>query len=281
MIKKSEQFVKWHCQVSWHPKINKMFLQTIVIIVALLIGRPSAYSQIPALSVEYATNCNNDDTIQKEKIQKSNVANILKEHLNQEFNLTHTIGLKFSCTEEEDYEGPYYDPESREVIIPYYFRTYVRRNFKKSGYGDDEDELDTVTDDVLLHTIYHEIGHALIDALNLPITGKEEDAVDELSTLLLLEAYEDGDEVAISAGDFFDIEASQLEDITKSELYGLPSLDEQRFFNIICLVYGENPDGRTDLLEELDISEARKETCIYDFEKRSEAWSTLLKPYRK
>lgn len=46
---------------------------------------------------------------------------------------------------------------------------------------------------------YHEVGHALVDVLELPITGKEEDAVDQLSTYVLVEDA-DGGEVAALDG---------------------------------------------------------------------------------
>ena len=35
---------------------------------------------------------------------------------------------------------------------------------------------------VTVSTFFHELGHALIDAWDLPITGREEDAADQLPT---------------------------------------------------------------------------------------------------
>jgi hypothetical protein len=232
------------------------------------------------MSINYEVSCSKEDNIQRDHIQASDIGKTVVEHLNQEFELPQAIKLKFACSDDGE-DSPYYDPEHKEVIVPYAFRRYVQEKLRRNEYSDDAEELRTVTDDVLLHTLYHEIGHALVDVLNLPITGKEEDAVDELSTVLLLESYEDGDEIAISAGEFFDIEALQTENVTEDALFGEHSLDEQRFFNILCLVYGENPEERTDLFEGLDINEERAEMCIDDFEKRNKAWATLLKLYRK
>ena len=39
--------------------------------------------------------------------------------------------------------------------------------------------------------LYHEIGHAVIDLMRLPIFGQEEDAADVLSALLIDEIYEE------------------------------------------------------------------------------------------
>jgi hypothetical protein len=35
-------------------------------------------------------------------------------------------------------------------------------------------------------TLHHELGHALIDQLDLPVLGREEDAVDHLATIMML-----------------------------------------------------------------------------------------------
>ena len=53
----------------------------------------------------------------------------------------------------------------------------------------DTDELDIIIDDVLVDTLYHELVHALVDVLKLSITGKEKDAVDNLSTLMLIKIW--------------------------------------------------------------------------------------------
>ena len=53
----------------------------------------------------------------------------------------------------------------------------------------DTDGLDIIIDDILVHTLYHESVHALIDVLKLPITGKGKDAVDNLSTLMLIKVW--------------------------------------------------------------------------------------------
>jgi Putative metallopeptidase len=54
----------------------------------------------------------------------------------------------------------------------------------------------------------HEVGHVLIDVLNLPTTGRDEDVVDEFSTLLLLEGEEEGEKAVINAAEWFLIEGS-------------------------------------------------------------------------
>lgn len=257
-----------------------MFLKILVTALFFTLVTHGVSARSASMSIDYETSCSKEENIQRGKVQTSGVVNHVVEHLNQEFKLPQDIRLRFVCTGQGE-DAPYYDPEHKEVMMPYIFRSYVQKELQNNQYTDNLEELDTITNDIFLHTLYHEIGHALVDILDLPITGKEEDAVDELSTLMLLEAYEDGYKIAMSAGEFFDIESLQTEEITEDELFGEHSLDEQRFFNILCLVYGENPEDRMDLFEGLNVSADRAEMCIDDFEKRDEAWSRLLKPYRQ
>ena len=44
--------------------------------------------------------------------------------------------------------------------------------------------------DNLVAIFYHELGHALIDQLDLPVLGREEDAADILSVLMIDEVWE-------------------------------------------------------------------------------------------
>ncbi len=247
---------------------------------ALLLSACAAKAQNAVMSVDYEQPCARaDDNAQRIHLQNSGIAKQVAQHLNEEFKTPQTISLKFTCDAED--EGPYYDPQTTEVVVPYAFRAYVIDELQADKYSDNEEDLNMVADDIVLHTLYHEIGHALVDVLDLPITGKEEDAVDELSTLILLESYDNGDEVTISAGDFFDIESLQMDEVSADDLFGEHSLDEQRFFNILCLVYGENPQGRLELFEGMDVSNDRAELCIDTFEKRANAWGNILKPYKQ
>ena len=256
-------------------------MKLLIIPLFLFVLNNPAFANDASLKTEYENSCSVEDSVQKAALEKSNIIDLVRRHINEDFELPETISIKLTCANEDGDYGPYYDPQTREIVMPYSFRRYVLDELKLQEYAEKNDELQTVADDIVLHTIYHELGHAFVDILNIPITGKEEDAVDELSTFLLLSDYDDGDEVSISAADFFDIESLQEDEITEDRLFGEHSLDEQRFFNILCFVYGENPAQRSNLLDGLDIEEGRAEMCVEDFERRSQAWQQLLAPYTK
>jgi hypothetical protein len=56
---------------------------------------------------------------------------------------------------------------------------------------------------------FHELGHALIDVLQLPIVGREEDAADEFATLALLAEEKAGAEAALAVAEYFRLEGTQ------------------------------------------------------------------------
>ena len=149
--------------------------------------------------------------------------------------------------------------------------------------------LDVVeSDEELLHALestlsfifYHELGHALVDLFDLPITGREEDAVVQLATVILVESGEDGEDAAMDAALWFALQAEDTE-LSEWAFADEHSLDEQRFFNIICWVYGKSP-GRNDfIVEEGFLPPERAERCEDEYLKLSSSWDRLLSPHLK
>ena len=123
---------------------------------------------------------------------------------------------------------------------------------------------------------FHELGHALIDLFDLPSTGQEEDAVDEFSTLMLIDyGYP---VAAINGALYFFLVAG---DPTPPALADEHSLGEQRFYNVLCLVYGSDPtqELRDSLVSAFPEMDARLDRCPGEYEDKQDAWSTLLEPH--
>ncbi len=82
---------------------------------------------------------------------------------------------------------------------------------------------------------YHEVGHALIHVLDLPTTGREEDAVAQLSTHILAYEAEDGDVPTLDAAlAFLEWSKEARQSNAESPYWDEHSLNEQRFFNLVC-----------------------------------------------
>ncbi|MEV8465195.1 DUF4344 domain-containing metallopeptidase [Fluviibacterium sp. DFM31] len=131
----------------------------------------------------------------------------------------------------------------------------------------------------LISIFYHEIGHALIDQLALPIFGQEEDAADVFSILMIDALFEEDSAQAIAydAALGFLAEA-ELRDATGDEIawWDVHGVDEQRFYTTTCLFYGANPEVRDDLARDLALPEERADYCVEEFDLAAESWGIAL-----
>ncbi len=140
--------------------------------------------------------------------------------------------------------------------------------------SDDEDTRAFVESN-LLGIFYHELGHALIHIMDLPIFGQEEDAADVLSVFLLDALYEEESAVQMAYDTAFGFlgEAESTDEVAYWDVHG-PDL--QRFYNLVCLFYGANPDERDDVAKDLGLPEERAEYCPDEYEQAAHSWGGVL-----
>ncbi len=131
----------------------------------------------------------------------------------------------------------------------------------------------------VIATFYHELGHALIDVLEMPVLGREEDAADALSAYLTHQIWDEESATAIMA----DSANAYLMYNTEAESgdYEMPfwdehSLDLQRYYNLVCLFYGADPDKRKAIVTEFELPEDRAERCPDEFAQTEASWGGLL-----
>lgn len=208
-----------------------------------------------------------------ESLRESQLLESLASEINSVLALPGDIGLEVGDCDEPN---AYYDPDEHRILVCYQLIELFEQSFAK--LIDDDDELADTVVGATMFTLFHELGHALVHELDLPITGKEEDAVDQLASVVLIAGGDDGAAMALSGADSFLVQA---EDDPFAELpfWGEHSLDEQRFYNIVCLVYGADPDAHDQLIESGDLPEERAERCPDEFAQVSRAWQRLLEPH--
>ena len=194
--------------------------------------------------------------------------------LNKAFALPHDILIGFDDCEEAN---AFYDPEKKKVTVCYELAEDLYDAFKKD-YKTDEQVEDAVTN-ATTFVFYHELGHALVDAYDLPITGREEDAVDQLSVLLLADGTPEGEQMVLDAAVSFSKQASgELDELAFADEH---SLDQQRYYNIICLLYGQDEEKFASLVKDGTLPESRAERCSDEYARVDKAWDALLAPYTK
>ncbi len=174
----------------------------------------------------------------------------------------------------------FYDPEDHAVHLCYELLDHFLQIFGQDAQTDEEsEEAASKAIAALTFTFYHELGHALIDVYDLPITGREEDAVDQLATVMLLETWDGEDsELAMTASaEWFDSSAAEREE--DPDMADEHALDEQRYFNLVCWTYGSDPEYFQDQLEDWQLPEERAERCQEEYQKMSRSWDALLGPH--
>ncbi|MFK7763125.1 MAG: DUF4344 domain-containing metallopeptidase [Roseobacter sp.] len=127
----------------------------------------------------------------------------------------------------------------------------------------------------ILSIFYHELGHAIIDLMQVPIFGQEEDAAD-VAAVLMIDWFFDEDtaqSIAYDSAFGFVADPTTLEDTVYWDVHGP---DEQRFYNHVCIFYGANPDVRDDLAEELGLPQERADTCPEEYTLAAESWGAVF-----
>jgi hypothetical protein len=131
----------------------------------------------------------------------------------------------------------------------------------------------------VISTFYHELGHALIHVLDVPVLGREEDAADSLSALLIHQIWEEESAQSLMADTALAFELYHAE--SEAGGYEIPYWDEhslnlQRYFNLVCLFYGADPDNRGFVVTDFELPEDRAERCPDEFAQTERAWMEPL-----
>jgi Putative metallopeptidase len=133
--------------------------------------------------------------------------------------------------------------------------------------------------DIFLSVFYHEMGHALIDIMQLPVLGLEEDAADVLSALLIHRTWEEDAAVekARAAAEFWMANAEYWAAEGIEETYwGTHSPDARRVSTYVCMFYGAEPDLRADFAADMGLPDDRAESCPWEFELADNSWGAFL-----
>lgn len=130
--------------------------------------------------------------------------------------------------------------------------------------------------------VMHEVGHALVDLLDLPITGREEDAADQLAGWMMLKNVDTSESFGTlamnmqMAADFF---AADSQEYGMAHYADVHSLGQQRFFNIQCMIYGHDPARFLRIVTSGSLPEDRAQGCPDESKRITNAWTALMEPH--
>lgn len=211
----------------------------------------------------------------REALVESRVLEEIAAALDSVFVLASPVELAFDqCGE----ENAFYSPELRSVAFCYEMFDLIAE--AAAAIGEDDDQVEGIIAGTFTFVLVHELGHALIDVLDLPITGREEDAADQLAVISLLEDTTEAGAVAVTnaALFFLRLDPRILDELAFADEH---SLGRQRFFNIVCWVYGQNPTAQADLVSEGVLPPSRATQCPAEYRRMANAWEAILAPFMR
>ncbi|MEJ0078949.1 MAG: DUF4344 domain-containing metallopeptidase [Alphaproteobacteria bacterium] len=133
----------------------------------------------------------------------------------------------------------------------------------------------------MLFAFTHELGHALVSEMGLPVLGKEEDAVDAFAVLSMLAI---GDTVSdrvlneTATGWFMDAKRNIAEG-TKVPFYDVHSIDKVRADDIVCLMVGSDRARFAAAATKAGLPPDRQASCFYDHDNAQWSWTTTLRAH--
>ena len=131
-----------------------------------------------------------------------------------------------------------------------------------------------------LFTLYHEVAHLLIDRMQLPVLGKEEDAADNFATWVLLHKNTpEANQTLEDAARGWVLTGKSYGDYFGDEDYASGySPDQHRATQIVCLMVGADGAAFRRVANAYNIPAERQHTCLYDYELVDRTLGGLLSP---
>ena len=214
----------------------------------------------------------------QERIKRTKILEAIAQDINGYLALPEDLYITF---DECQSSNAFYDEHSKKVTICYEMVVYLYELFKTKTQN--PAQLREMVINTTLFIFYHEMGHALIDLMDLPVTGKEEDTVDNFSVFLLADGSRKGSVAVLDGAIAFYLmgESEQNIPLKNLPLWDEHSLDHQRFYHIICMLYGSNPTQNQALVRRKMLPLSMTNRCLEDYQKTKKGWLKVLEPWIK
>jgi hypothetical protein len=165
----------------------------------------------------------------------------------------------------------FYNPTDRTVVICYELVDWIESIATPSE--------NTTREDIVLGAItqwaLHDVSHALIHILGIPIMGDEEVAADQLSVVMMLEFNADLARRTLPATVAYHREFEDRKN--SSDL--LRTTVTQRFHNHLCLLYGADQKTFGHLVEEKLLPSLRARMCQHEYRQMKHAFDAFILPH--
>jgi hypothetical protein len=207
-------------------------------------------------------------------LKQIGVYETLAKGLNATLKLDRTIPIQLT---ECHTVNAFWDPNRKELLMCYELMAYFMETFKPLAKT--EAELGEMILSATLNVFLHELGHGLIDVFDLPVVTAEEQAADSLAALMMIMDSREATKMAMTGAYYFKIQSEKASD---APLFDEHPPDAARYYNILCWIYGSDPDAYGELVSSGALPQARAERCSGaggEWDKLKRSWDKLLAPY--
>ncbi len=229
-----------------------------------LINSKIEFSYIPPKSLKYLPVFN--------RVQQFKLLEQLSEFL-APLRLPHKFSM---VTIECGFVNAQYQPSKWRIELCYEYVEALERVGPKQGQPS-EFTFEEVVVGGLVGVLLHELGHAVIDMLAIPVFGREEDAADEISTFIALQfspdvartivrgnAYVYKVWYAFGAPAFFDEHGTGL----------------QRYYNSLCIAHGgDHPELFKEFIDKGELPKERAANCQREYQQVRAAFEKTILPF--
>jgi len=152
--------------------------------------------------------------------------------------------------------------------------------FKKLSPKNRQDILEFVSGNVLF-VLLHELGHAIVGEMGIPVLGKDEDAADAFAATRLIKiGTELADRVVMNtAKGWFMADLRDKKEGNTVPYYDAHALDQQRAYQFVCFLVGSDEDKFKNLASETKLPKERQDMCKGEYRRAANAWELALKPH--
>ena len=137
---------------------------------------------------------------------------------------------------------------------------------------------------VIGNTIFvmsHEMGHGLINEMNLPVLGREEDAANSFAVVTAMKLGPKFSERVLHEATMGWVLSSKEDRKERNPIayYDEHSLDLQRAYNVVCFMVGSDPEKHKALAAKTRFPEYRQKACVYEWQNTAWSWDEMLKKH--
>lgn len=178
-------------------------------------------------------------------------------------------------TEQCNTTNAWYEPRGR-VVICYEFIDWMERLAPVDNLPSGMTRQDAIVGP-FVQVVFHELGHAVFDILQVPVIGREEDAADAFAGFIMLQFGKDVARRTLpGAAYFWQAGSTDWSKVEFADVHGNPV---QRSYNYLCMAYGAFPEEFQNVVDKGLLPKSRADHCSHEFEVLKVAFTKTIYPF--